>query len=182
MKPRWDWTVMSKLWSYLYKFKYCCESMIQYFVNLPFDMDLRQIVRDQGYLIVDGALGTCIEAKGSVLDPTLWSSGHLVTQPKLIEDIHREYLAAGADILITSSYQISYEGFLKRYNYCIDDVDNLIGLSTQLARNAIAAQNKLGYVAASVGCYGAHLQNGSEFTGNYHLSREQLRTWQRFSV
>jgi homocysteine S-methyltransferase len=35
------------------------------------------------------------------------------------------------------------------------------------------------FVAASIGCYGAYLADGSEYTGNYKLTKEQLKVWHR---
>lgn len=133
--------------------------------------------------MLDGGLGTCIESKGDTLDPLLWSSGHLVTNPSLIQQIHKEYLLAGADIVTTSAYQVSYEGFQTQYQYCTDKVDDLLQLSTNLARNAIDEyheQTKTSdqkFVAASIGCYGAHFANGSEFHGGYTLTSKELHDW-----
>jgi homocysteine S-methyltransferase len=147
-----------------------------------------KILAGKPYLLLDGALGTCIEHKGDVLDPCLWSADHLLKNPSLIQEIHEDYLSAGADIIITSSYQISYEGFLHKYpSFTPDKVNDLLKLSTQLTRNSISnvcsassssIQQKNRFVAASIGCYGAHLANGSEFFGGYnHLSIEQLKLW-----
>jgi homocysteine S-methyltransferase len=144
------------------------------------------VFADKPYLLLDGALGTCIEHKGDVLDPYLWSADHLLRNPSLIQQIHEEYLRAGANVVTTSSYQISYEGFSHKYpSFTTKKVDELLNLSTQLARNAVSnvvssssvlPQNR--FVAASIGCYGAHLANGSEFFGGYnHLSIEQLKLW-----
>lgn len=135
----------------------------------------------RSYLIIDGALGTCIEKKGEVLNPKLWSAGHLVTNPSIIQQIHKEYLSAGADIITTSAYQISYEGFTENYQYCTDQVNDLLRLSTDLALSAVKshATNNNGrkFVAASIGCYGAHLANGSESFGGYTLNRRELFDW-----
>jgi len=34
-------------------------------------------------------------------------------------------------------------------------------------------------VAASIGCYGAYLADGSEYTGKYKLSKKELMNWHR---
>ena len=36
----------------------------------------------------------------------LWSAELIHTNPRLLKDIHKDYLRAGADIIITSTYQV----------------------------------------------------------------------------
>lgn len=137
-------------------------------------------------LVLNGALGTRLEQVGEVLDPILWSAGHLVTNPASIECVHEEYLAAGADIISTSSYQISYEGCYSRYQMNEESVNELLRKSVTVAKNSIdkfeasAHQyaSKRHYIAGSLGCYGAHLANGSEYTGGYRdLDVSYLAQW-----
>jgi homocysteine S-methyltransferase len=116
-----------------------------------------------------------LEQVGEVLDPILWSAGHLVTNPAAIESVHEEYLAAGVDIISTSSYQISYEGCYLRYQMNEEAVNELLRKSVRVAKNIIDKfdasshlySSKKHYIAGSLGCYGAHLANGSEYTGSY---------------
>jgi homocysteine S-methyltransferase len=147
-------------------------------------MNWTSILEKKPYLLLDGAMGTCIEKKGDVLDPLLWSAGQLVTNPSLIKQIHLDYLLAGADIVTTSAYQVSYEGFQTKYSYCVEQVDDLLRYSTDLGREAIKEFHEVDtknveekFVAASVGCYGAHLANGSEFFGAYSVGKKELFDW-----
>ncbi len=144
---------------------------------------LRTLVDDHKFLVLDGALGTRIEQLGFELDPVLWSAGNLIRNPNLIMDIHKDYLNAGANIITTSSYQISYDGLLKVMNYNVQETDNLLLKSVELANRARNIVNKdynqlanltPRLIAASIGCYGASLANGSEYTGKYDKSEQQL--------
>lgn len=137
-------------------------------------------------LLLDGALGTRLEQYGEVLDPILWSAGNLVTNPEAIQNIHEEYLCAGADIISTSSYQISYEGCYTRYQMPEEHVNELLRKSVTIAQNSIRNfetashpfSSKPHFIGASLGCYGAHLANGSEYTGNYRdLDVSYLAKW-----
>jgi homocysteine S-methyltransferase len=87
-------------------------------------------------------------------------------------------VAAGANILITASYQATMPGFAKARGIDTADATRLLRLSVELAREAVAARAPAHpvLVAASVANYGAHLGDGSEFTGAYaqHMSVQQL--------
>ncbi len=68
-------------------------------------MGARDRFRDRlatGPLLADGAMGTLLFSRGipqrAVLDELV------ATRPELIGAIHREYLAAGADIIETSTF------------------------------------------------------------------------------
>ena len=65
-------------------------------------------------MVLDGGLATALEARGCDLDDELWSARILIEAPELIRDVHRDFLAAGADCITTSSYQASLPGFHKR--------------------------------------------------------------------
>jgi homocysteine S-methyltransferase len=70
--------------------------------------------------------------------------------------------------LISSSYQITYPGCLAQ-GWSKEEVDAAIIASTKLARFPGVK------VAASVGPYGAYLADGSEYRGNYGLSKDELK-------
>ncbi len=58
-----------------------------------------------GTRILDGAMGTELQRRGLDVSQPLWSARALVTAPQLVLQIHREYLAAGADIITTNSFR-----------------------------------------------------------------------------
>ena len=134
---------------------------------------------DSRPLILDGGLATELEAQGRDLSGALWSARLLRSDPDAIVRAHRAFLDAGAEVVISASYQASRAGF---HQIGVDaaDADELIASSVQLARRAIdehAAENSdtgPRYAAASVGPYGAVLADGSEYTGDYGVSREVL--------
>ena len=122
--------------------------------------------------ILDGGLSTALEELGATLNTTLWSGELLRSHRDLIRAAHKSFADAGATILITSSYQISYPGCLAR-GWSHDEVSDALRASTELARFDGAK------VAASVGPYGAFLADGSEYQGNYGLSTDQLKDFHR---
>ncbi len=64
-----------------------------------------------GLHVLDGGMATELERKGFDLSGPLWSAHVLESSPEAIAAVHREYLEAGADCLLTASYQVSAEGF-----------------------------------------------------------------------
>lgn len=122
--------------------------------------------------LLDGGLSTALEELGARLDTSLWSGELLRTHRNQIRAAHKSFVDAGAKILITSSYQITYPGCMAR-GWTHDEVTDALRSSTELARFDGVK------VAASVGPYGAYLADGSEYRGNYGLSREELKEFHR---
>ncbi|KAL8657767.1 MAG: hypothetical protein Q9226_001583 [Calogaya cf. arnoldii] len=64
---------------------------------------------------LDGGLGTTLESPPHnakfKADSSLWSSDFLVTSPRTLSGVHRAFVEAGADVLLTATYQASFEGF-----------------------------------------------------------------------
>ncbi|RMH02439.1 MAG: homocysteine S-methyltransferase [Chloroflexi bacterium] len=144
-------------------------------------------LQQQGALILDGGLATELEARGFNLDDPLWSARLLLEQPDAIRQVHLDYLYAGADCVISASYQATISGFMAR-GVSRAEAIRLIRLAVELALAARddfwgVAANRNGrlrpLVAASVGPYGAYLADGSEYTGNYGLETAELIAWHR---
>lgn len=131
-----------------------------------------------GPIVLDGGLGTLLEADGHDLSGSMWSARVLRETPEAIRSVHRRFFAAGADVAIAASYQASFEGFAAAG---IDRAEaaRLIESAVALAREARDEVRPSGWVAASVGPYGAMLADGSEYRGDYGLTVRQLREWHR---
>jgi len=75
---------------------------------------IASILNRQPALIIDGALATELESRGYNLKDELWSAKILLEQPEAIKQLHYDYFKAGADCVITASYQATIEGLMKR--------------------------------------------------------------------
>ncbi|MCA1270090.1 homocysteine S-methyltransferase, partial [Streptomyces sp. 7G] len=138
---------------------------------------------DAGPVLLDGGLSNQLEAQGCDLTDALWSARLLADAPEQIEAAHLAYLRAGARVLITASYQATFEGF-GRYGLDRSGTEALLARSVELARGAADAARRAGpgretWVAASVGPYGAMLADGSEYRGRYGLSVGELERFHR---
>jgi homocysteine S-methyltransferase len=134
-----------------------------------------------GLHVLDGGMATELERKGFNLDGPLWSAHVLESSPETIATVHREYLEAGADCLLTASYQVSAEGFREigfDSKQAADAAANALRASVSLAekvRSEYQAHSpRRIWIAASLGAYGAMLHNGAEYHGNYDCSFEEL--------
>lgn len=132
----------------------------------------------EGAVVLDGGLSNQLEAQGCDLSDALWSARLLADDPGQIEAAHAAYVRAGAQVLITSSYQANFEGFARR-GVAREEAAGLLARSVELARGAGAAAEGEVWVAASVGPYGAMLADGSEYRGRYGLSVRELERFHR---
>ncbi|MFF3322737.1 homocysteine S-methyltransferase [Streptomyces sp. NPDC002889] len=129
-------------------------------------------------VLLDGGLSNQLEAQGCDLSDDLWSARLLADDPQEIEAAHTAYVRAGAQVLITSGYQATFEGFERR-GIGREEAAGLLGRSVELARTAGEAARHEVWVAASVGPYGAMLADGSEYRGRYGLSVRELERFHR---
>ncbi|WP_173405741.1 MULTISPECIES: homocysteine S-methyltransferase [Streptomycetaceae] len=130
-----------------------------------------------GPVVLDGGLSNQLADQGCDLSDALWSARLLADAPEQIEAAHAAYLRAGARVLITSSYQATYEGFARR-GLERRAAGELLRRSVRLARRAAGGRDDV-WVAASVGPYGAMLADGSEYRGRYGLSVAELTRFHR---
>jgi homocysteine S-methyltransferase len=143
-------------------------------------------IKKHGLLILDGGLATELEKMGFNLSTHLWSAHLLDSNPEAIKKVHLSYLEAGADCIISSSYQASISGFMKK-GYSENKAKSLLKRSVALANEACDEYLELSkndesnrmhpLVAASIGPYGAYLANGAEYRGNYKVPKSQLKSF-----
>ena len=160
-------------------------------------------------LLLDGGLGTTLESspynvKFSISTP-LWSSHLLVHAPDTILAAQTDFVKAGCDVLLTATYQASYEGFAatKRVHdpspapasneptqqgqgYERTEASLYMRKAVDIAREALPRSSdpdKPKLVALSLGAYGACMIPSQEYTGRYEPAAlrtvEGLQTWHR---
>jgi len=60
---------------------------------------------DQGEVIVlDGAIGTELQAMGVPMDPASWCGPGNYTHPATVRQMHERYIKAGADVITTNTF------------------------------------------------------------------------------
>jgi homocysteine S-methyltransferase len=133
-----------------------------------------------GPLVLDGGLSTELESRGHDVTSALWSARLLRDDPAAIVGAHAAFAAAGAQVATTASYQATFPGFAAA-GIDAGQARTLMTRSVTLARDGLAAAGRTGWVAASVGPYGAFLADGSEYTGDYvdDVTVAELREFHR---
>lgn len=72
---------------------------------------LAQMLAAKSLLILDGAMGTELERRGVDIGLPLWSANALIQSPEVVLQIHKDYLAAGADIIVTNTFRTNRRVF-----------------------------------------------------------------------
>ncbi|MEN9970820.1 MAG: hypothetical protein RL146_121 [Actinomycetota bacterium] len=127
----------------------------------------------KNYTLLDGGLATALEDLGNTFTSELWTGELLKSAPDQIRDAHAAFVKAGAEIIITSTYQVSFPGCIAK-GWTHQEVVDALKNSIQLARDAHSPK-----VAASIGPYGAYLADGSEYRGNYDATEDQIREFHK---
>jgi homocysteine S-methyltransferase len=125
------------------------------------------------FTVLDGGLSTSLAALGESPAGALWTARTAIERPELLIVVHRRFVDAGAQIVITASYQASEAGFVAA-GLRPADARRALASTTDLARSSGAA-----FVAASVGPFGAVLADGSEYHGRYDASWAEVRAFHR---
>lgn len=138
--------------------------------------------------ILDGGLGTSLQdlydVKFDSTNTPLWSSHMLVSDPATLHACHRDFAVAGADILLTATYQVSEEGLGRTKTSEFPDgiprsaSGTFLKTAVEVAEKAQVREE--GGIALSLGPYGGCMIPGQEYSGAYdaeHDSEDALRRW-----
>lgn len=141
-------------------------------------------------LILHGALGTEMEALGYDISGKLWSAKYLLEKSEVIQELHETYVAAGADLITTSSYQATLPGLVEA-GLTEKAAEQIIALTVRLAKAARdkvwgalneteKAKRPYPLISGDVGPYAAYLANGSEYSGDYgEITINELKDFHR---
>jgi homocysteine S-methyltransferase len=147
------------------------------------EMKHASIFREHSVTILDGGLGTTLEDEYAVqFSPKtpLWSSHLLISSPSTIRHVHKAFVDAGADIVLTATYQASFDGFAKTRasseSISRQNAVNYMLSAVPLARSSFGSGP--GVVALSLGAYGATMTPSTEYSGDYGpLTLNDLETF-----
>ena len=107
-----------------------------------------------GPVILDGANGTELERLGAPMDQDLWCARALADCPDIVQEVHRRYIDAGADIITTNTFSATREA-MQRCGLAA----HFEAWNRRAARIALEARDRSSragslVVAGSVGTYG----------------------------
>jgi S-methylmethionine-dependent homocysteine/selenocysteine methylase len=61
-------------------------------------------MREGGVVVIDGGMGTELEARGARMDHEAWCGLANLEVPGLVREIHEDYIRAGADVIIANTF------------------------------------------------------------------------------
>jgi len=108
-------------------------------------------------LVLDGAMGTMLQERG--LKPGQSPEELNLTMPEVVAGVHREYLLAGADIIVTNTFGGSRE---KLSHYGLEE--KLLEINARGVEIARQVAGDTAYVAASMGPTGKFVEPVGDFT------------------
>jgi homocysteine S-methyltransferase len=133
----------------------------------------------RGVHVLDGGLASELEYRGARIDTPLWSAQVLEDEPEKLREVHRAYIAAGAQCIATCSYQVSRMGYIEA-GLTAGQADAALLRSVKIAREVVAEfPDRRVLVAGSLGPYGAARHNGGEYSGEYECSYQDLVRFHR---
>lgn len=136
-------------------------------------MDFRKLLETKKYIVLDGAMGTMLQAKGLKLGGIPEELN--MTNPDLIKEIHRIYVEAGSDIIYTNTF--GGNGYkLLHSEYTVNEI---IGTAVKLAKDVCSeykASGRTPLTALDLGPIGQLLEpTGSlSFEEAYDYYKEQV--------
>lgn len=99
-------------------------------------------------ILIDGATGTELARRGLDTGTPIWSALALIEAPQVVEQIHRDYLEAGAKVIITNTFRTQRRALDKvRMGH---EAGRLTALAVAIAQKAVRASGKDAYVAGSI--------------------------------
>lgn len=104
-------------------------------------------------LLADGAMGTMLHARGVGFDKCFDELN--LTNPAAVADVHREYIEAGAELIITNTFGANRYKLTK--HGLQDDVTEINRAGVELAKRVVAASFKDVLIAGDVGPLGVRI-------------------------
>jgi homocysteine S-methyltransferase len=143
-------------------------------MNMARLTDSAQELMNRNILLLDGGLGTTLEdehgMKFSSEETPLWSSHLLISSPETLLKVQTDFAKAGADVILTATYQASFDGMAKTpaiSHWDHKQKQNALTSAVSISKAAVDSNGLPGLVALSLGAYGATLIPSQEYSGIY---------------
>lgn len=100
---------------------------------------LRQRLQQGNVVLLDGGVGTEIQRQGAPMSTALWCAEANLSHPSIVRDVHRAYLAAGAEIVTANTFASS--PLLLEYFGRLEEMEHIDAVALSLAREAAAGSD-----------------------------------------
>lgn len=131
---------------------------------------VKEKLRRGEIVLLDGGTGTELEKRGAVMDPQAWCGTATLGSVEILESVHRDYIAAGADVITANTYASSRLMLEPAgYGEHVEDINRTAVAAAKRAREESARPDVL--VAGSL----SHMCPMTPDSANPDLSREPPR-------
>ena len=140
---------------------------------------------DRGEVIIlDGAIGTELQAMGVPMDPASWCGPGNYTHPSTVRQMHERYIRAGADIITTNTFNTLRPALeASGYGELVREINTRAVDAAREARDRAAGDRPV-YIAGSISCRipvrdrrTGTLLGGTGYGYGASLSTEELRVY-----
>jgi len=104
-------------------------------------------------LLADGAMGTMLNGRGISFEKCFDELN--LTKPEVVAEVHREYIEAGAQIILTNTF--SANRFKLKKHGLADKLNEINRAGVELVKRVAAGSFKDVFIAGDVGPLGVHL-------------------------
>ena len=145
---------------------------------------LRNRIDEGEVIVLDGAIGTELQAMGVPMNPASWCGPGNHTHPATVRQMHERYIRAGADIITTNTFNTLRPALeASGYSELVREI-NVRAVDAALRARDRAAGDRSVYIAGSISCripVRDHrtwtLLGGTGYGYGASLSAEELRTY-----
>ncbi len=121
--------------------------------------ELKQRLDKGNVILLDGAIGTQLQAMGVPMDPYCWAAIANSTHPYTVKKMHEMYIKAGVDVITTNTYSAA------RHNYePVGLTDQVIEMNYRAVALAEEARDRVAtkpvYIAGSISNFGGWQEGG----------------------
>ena len=146
--------------------------------------DLKSRLDHGEVIILDGAIGTELQAMGVPMHPASWCGPGSYTHPATVRQMHERYIRAGADVITTNTFNNLRPALeASGYSELVREV-NVRAVDAALDAIARAAVDRPVYIAGSISCRipirdrkTGTLLGGTGYGYGTSLSTEELRAY-----
>lgn len=130
-------------------------------------MELKELIKEK-ILIFDGAMGTMLQKKGLKIgeNPEILN----IKSPDIIEEIHREYIESGANVITTNTFGANE----RKLKLCNLEVEEAVDAAINIAKKARGEKEV--YIALDIGPIGELLEpmGTLSFDEAYDIFKRQI--------
>ncbi|MYD51131.1 MAG: homocysteine S-methyltransferase family protein [Dehalococcoidia bacterium] len=145
---------------------------------------LKSRIDDGEVIVLDGAIGTELQAMGVPMDPASWCGPGNYTHPATVRQMHERYIKAGADIITTNTFNTLRPALeASGYNDLVREI-NVRSVDAAIEARDRAAGDRQVYIAGSISCRipvrdrrTGTLLGGTGYGYGASLSAEELRSY-----